>query len=414
MSTVRERLLPSRLGAEFRRLLASSWISNLGDGINLAASPLLVASQTHDPFLVALAPMLQSLPWLLFGLYAGTLADRLDRRVIVVVANACRVLVLAVLVAFLAADRPSIALVLVVVFLFGVAETFADATASTLTPMLVDKKDLGVANSRLYAGFITVNQLAGPPIGAALFAIGMVWPFATEVVLLAMAVAVISRLRLPAHGTAREDRRSSLVEIKEGVQWLWNHAAVRTLAIVIFTFNVTFGAAWSVLVLYSTVRLHMSPVAFGLLTTTAAAGGLVATACYDWLEKHVALGTLMKTCLTLEVVMHLVLAVNTHAWVAFVVLFVFGLYAFVWGTLSQAVRQRAVPMKFQGRVGSVYLVGVFGGMVLGQLLGGWIGRQWGLAAPYWFAFVGTGVFLAVVWRQLDLIAHADEEAVASL
>jgi MFS family permease len=74
------------------------------------------------------------------------------------------------------------------------------------------------------------------------------------------------------------------------------------------------------------------------------------------------------------------------------------------------VRQRAVPLELQGRVGSVYLVGVFGGIVVGNLLGGLIAREWGITAPYWFAFVGTGVFLALIWPQLKLIVHADEEA----
>src|SRR5689334_21891113 len=121
----------------------------------------------------------------------------------------------------------------------------------------------------------------------------------------------------------------------------------------------------------------MTPFQFGLLTTMAALGGIVATVSYDWLEKHLALGTMMKVCLLLEVFLHLSLALNHSIWLAYVILFVFGLYAFVWGTLSSAVRQRAVPMKFQGRVASVYLVGVFGGMALGQLLGGLIAQQWG-------------------------------------
>ena len=72
----------------------------------------------------------------------------------------------------------------------------------------------------------------------------------------------------------------------------------------------------------------------------------------------------------------------------------------MWGTLSNAVRQRAVPTEFQGRVGSVYLVGLFGGLVIGQGLGGVIADQWGLAAPFWFAFVGSGLTLALVWLEL--------------
>ena len=116
----------------------------------------------------------------------------------------------------------------------------------------------------------------------------------------------------------------------------------------------------------------------------------------------------MRGCLLLEVLTHLALALTTVGWLAIAIMVVFGGYAFVWGTVSQAVRQRAVPQEFQGRVGSVYVVGLFLGLVVGQGLGGVIAEQWGLAAPFWFAFVGSGITLVLVWRQLGHIAHADE------
>ena len=409
MSRIAESLLPTRLGRQFRLLLSASWLTNLGDGIALAAGPLLIASLTHDPMVVALAPLLQQLPWLLFGLYAGVLADRLDRRRMVLVANLGRTVVLIVLVASIATDHVGIPLVLASLFLFGTCETFADTTSGTLTPMLVEPRDLGVANARLFAGYITVNQLVGPPVGAALFAAGMVWPFVAQVVGLCFGVLLIARLRLPPHGRAPGQRSRVRHDMAEGFRWLWNHPPVRTLALVIVSFNVTFGAAWSVLVLYATVHLGMGEVGFGLLTTAAAVGGLVGTSCYDWLERRVALGTLMRTCLTLEVFTHLGLALAPTPWVALAIMVVFGAYAFVWGTLAQAVRQRAVPTEFQGRVGSVYLVGVFAGMVLGSGLGGLIADQWGITAPFWFAAVGSAVILALIWRQLPQIAHTEPQ-----
>jgi hypothetical protein len=70
-----DTLAPARLGVGFRWLLASSWTTNLGDGIAIAAGPLLVASQTDDAFLVAMAALVQWLPPLLFGLYAGAWSD---------------------------------------------------------------------------------------------------------------------------------------------------------------------------------------------------------------------------------------------------------------------------------------------------------------------------------------------------
>jgi len=392
--------------------VAASWASNLADGLGLAAGPLLVASQTHDPFLVAMALLLQQLPWLLFGLYAGVVADRVDRRWLIAAGSIARAGLLAVLVTFLATGHVTIWIVLVAVFCLGTCEVFVDTSSATIMPMLVEKPDLGIANARVFAGFITLNNLVGPPLGAGLFAVGMVWPFAGQLVCVLAAAAIISRVRLPAHGVAREHRGRVTTELMEGLRWLWDSPSVRTLVLVIVTFNVTWGASWSVLVLYATEHLGTGPVGFGLLTTAAAVGGLLSTSAYGWLERHVPLGTLMKTCLTLEVLLHLGLAVTSTQWVATLILFGFGCYAFVWGTLSTSVRQRAVPTELQGRVGSVYRVGVYGGIVLGNLIGGLLARSYGILAPYWVGFVVTGLFLALIWRQLKLIVHADEEALS--
>src|SRR5262245_6199116 len=96
-----------------------------------------MASLTQDPAIVALAVLLQRLPWLLFGLSAGVIADRVDRRRIVVAVNLVRTAVLVVLATSVAAGTVAIPLVLVVVFLVGTAETFADTATQSLLPMLV-------------------------------------------------------------------------------------------------------------------------------------------------------------------------------------------------------------------------------------------------------------------------------------
>lgn len=408
MRRVVEAVAPARLGRSFRWLLGSSWVSNLGDGIALAAGPLLVASQTRDPFLVALAVVLQRVPWLLFGLVAGVVADRFDRRSIIMSVQTARTAVLAVLSATIVLDRVNIAVVLVVMFVLGTAETFADTTSSTLLPMVVDKRDLGVGNARIMAGFVTVNQLVGPPVGAALFAAGTVVPFVAQAGCMIASTVMVSRVVLPAHGVDKAARSHIHREIAQGFRWLWNNAAVRTLALTIVTFNVTFGAAWSVLVLYAIERLGTGEVGFGLLITATAVGGLVGTGMYGWLTSRVSLGNLMRAGLIIETLTHLALAVTTTAWVALVILFIFGAHAFVWGTTSTSVRQRAVPTELQGRVSSVYLIGVQGGIVVGSIAGGAIASVWGVTAPFWFAFVGSGVLVALIWRQLTHIAHADE------
>lgn len=405
-----EIVVPARLGHSFRWLLASSWASNLADGLIVAAGPLLVASETRDPLLVALAAVLQYLPWPIFGLFAGVVADRVDRRRLVAVSNCCRVAVLLALVGTVVTGEVSIAVVLATIFLLGVAETFADTTTSTLMPMLVAKRDLGIANARIMTGIVTLNQLAGPPLGALLFGLGRSLPFATQAVCLTLSVVMVLRLKLPAHGRATAQAPSSIrADIREGVRWLWHHAAVRTLALTIVIFNVTFGAAWSVLVLYSLERLGMGEVGFGLLTSALACGGILGTLSYGWLERHVSLGNIMRVGLVIETLTHLVLALNTLPWVALVVMFVFGAHAFIWGTTSTSVRQRAVPQSVQGRVASVYMIGVTGGIVVGSVLGGLIADRWGITGPFWFAFAGSAAFLVLIWGQLEKVAHADSQ-----
>ncbi|MCW2741449.1 MAG: major facilitator superfamily 1 [Blastococcus sp.] len=402
-----EAVLPARMGTPFRWLVGSAWASNLGDGIGLAAGPLLVASQTSDPLLVALAGLLQRLPWLLFGLYAGVLADRVNRRLLVVAVDLMRAATLVVLTLAVATGHVDITVVLVTMFLLGTAEVFADTAVHTLLPMVVAKADLGIGNARMMAAGLTMNQMVGPAIGAVLFAAGRAWPFLLQALCVALGAVLVSRMLLPAL-----DRRGGPShvgrDIAEGFRWTWGNRAVRTLTLAIVTFNVTYGAAWSVLVLYAIQRLDLGAIGFGLLTTVGAVGGIAGTASYDWLERHASLASIMRVGLLVETFTMLGLAVTTRPWVAMSILFFFGAHAFIWGTTSRTVRMRAVPVHLQGRVGSLYSIGVFGGIVAGQGLGGVIARIWGVTGPFWFAFVGSAVILALIWRELGYIAHADE------
>ncbi|BCJ77424.1 MFS transporter [Catellatospora sp. IY07-71] len=410
MSKVIDRIVPERFGRSFRWLLASSWTTNLGDGIALAAGPLLVASLTDDAFLISLAALFGWAPALLFGLYAGVLSDRHDRRRIVLAANTVRVAVLAVLITTVATGTLSAPGALLALGLLATTEVFADNTTATLTPMLVPRDDLALANSRLQTGFITFNQLAGPPIGAALFAAGSTWPFLTEIVLDVAGLLLVSRIVLPAHGRAAgAPVRGVWQDVVEGYRWTVRHPAVRTLMLIILIFNVTFGAAWSVLVLYAQDRLGLGSVGFGLLTTISAIGGLLGTSMYGWLTQRVSLGNLMRAGLILETITHLGLAVTRSGWVASVIFFLFGAHAFIWGTTSMTVRQRAVPHHLQGRVGSLNTICVYGGLVVGAPIGGALAAAYGVTAPFWFAFGGSLVFVVLLWREMTHIAHADEQ-----
>ena len=389
--------------------MSATFINNVGDGIALSAGPLLVASTTRDPFLVSMALLSERLPVFLFGVLGGAIADRFDRRRLVVIANVGRAIVLVALVVTIDSGTVNIAVVLAVLFILGMAETFADSASSTLLPGLVAREDLGIANARLQGGFLLTNQLVAPPIGAFLFAAGMALPFAANAAAFALGALLISRV---VTSTKRELGPGSGLrsEMAEGIRWLMAHPPMRTLALTIFTFNVTFGAAWSVLVLYAGDRLGMDEIGFGLLITATAAGGLIGAGLYGRLERRFSLGNIMRGGLIIETLTHLTLAVTTLPAVAFGTLVLLGVHEFAWGTTSTVVRQRAVPDALLGRVGGVYRVANVGGIVIGTPIGGLLARTFGITAPFWFGFIGSLVLVVVLWRQFKLIGDAGDIA----
>lgn len=413
MSRPLDLLAPLTLGRPFRWLLGSVWVANLADGFALAAGPLLVASLTSDPRLVSLAALAQWLPGFVLGLYAGALADRHDRRRIVLWGNVVRAVGLLALVGCIAAGVVSVAVVIATLVLVATAETFVDAASRTVLPMIVGPGGLGVANARLTFGWVSLNQLVGPPVGAALFAVGVAWPFAAQTICILAGALLFARIALPRHtlprpGEGDAPRPHVLADIRAGLAWTWRHRAMRALVLQILFFNVTYGASWGVLVLYAAERLGLGTVGFGLLTTIGAVGGILGTATYGWVQRHVPLGDVMRYGLVLETLTHLVLAVTSTPAVAMAMLGLFGIHLAYWATIASSVRQRAIPTHIQGRVGSVYVMAMLGGMVVGSALGGLIAAGWGITGPYLFGFVGSALILAALWRELGSIAHEDD------
>ena len=412
MGRLVEVVAPARLGPGFRWLLAAGWLSNLGDGMAIAAGPLLVASMTSDPLPVALGALAGWLPPLLFSLYAGVLSDRVDRRLIVLALDGGRAVVLGLLATAVLTGPATVPVVLGALFTAAALDVFSGNANSTMLPLLVGREELAVGNARLMTGAVTLQQLAGPSVGALLFTLGHAVPVVAQAALVGLAAVTISRVALPARTVADRVARRVRHDVAEGLRWVGHHAAVRTLVLTIFIFNITYGAAFSVLVVYAARRLGLGEIGYGLLSTVMALGGLVATVGYGWLTRRVTLGNLMQVGLVVETLTHLCLAVTTTPWVATVVFFVFGVHAFVWGTTSVAVRQRAVPLALQGRVAAVNSLGSYGGLVIGSGVGGVLARRLGITAPFWFAFAGSALFVVALWGQMRHVVHVDASPAA--
>ncbi|WP_248962050.1 MFS transporter [Sphaerisporangium perillae] len=418
-------LLSVRLGADFSKLWTASAVSNVGDGITMAAGPLLVAALTNDPASVAGAALAQQLPWVIIALFSGVYVDRLDRRRLVIVVNVLRGLALTVLAATIATSTVSVPLIYIVFFLLGVGETLADTAFSALIPATVAPEQLTSANSRLTATTILGNQILAKPLGGWLFAAGATLPFAADALTFLIAAALTSAVRIPPPGPAADDgarisspestadggtrvssaeptvaRRSVREDMLAGIRWLWRHRLLRTLAMSMGMANVAFCAPFAVFALYAQQRLDLNEVGYGLLLTAFGAGGLAGSALATRLQARFRATVLLRGGLIVEIVTHAVLAATTEPLVAAMILTIFSLHSVNWGIIVATRFQREVPDGLRGRVGSVYAFIQVGGAAAGSLLGGLIAQTVTITTPFWAAAAAMTIITAIAWRPL--------------
>ncbi|MGB0113581.1 MAG: MFS transporter, partial [Ilumatobacteraceae bacterium] len=170
----------SVLGSSFRLLASSSALSNLADGIFKVGLPLVAVQFTRSPALVAGLEMVRSLPWLILALPVGAFTDRLDRRIVMVVANLVRALTLVIPAVALAAGHGSIWMLYLAAAGTGVAEVFYDTSAQSILPNVVQRTQLNRANGRLAAIEQGAQQFVGPPLAGLLVAVGLATVFWTS------------------------------------------------------------------------------------------------------------------------------------------------------------------------------------------------------------------------------------------
>jgi hypothetical protein len=197
------------LPGSFWRFWAAATTSMLGDGIRFAALPLLAAAVTRRPLPVAVVTLSATVPWLLFGLYAGVAVDRLNRRVVMVAVNAARALTVGALAVVVATDHVSLPVLYAVAFVVGTGEVFYDLAAAAFLPAIVAADRLTVANARLISAQILGRDLVGAAVGGLLFAASRAVPFSIDAATFAISAVLIASVagsfRVP-----REDVRGSV------------------------------------------------------------------------------------------------------------------------------------------------------------------------------------------------------------
>lgn len=415
------------LGRDFRLLLTAGTISNVGDGIDATALPLLAATLTADPVLFSGVAVAARLPWLLFALQAGALADRLDRRLLMAGVNVVRTLLLGLLGVAVLLDGDSILLLYVVSFGLGCAEVLFDTSAQAFLPRIVDTDQLERANG-LQMGLETVaNQFVGPPLGGLLFATAAAVPilldagtFAVAAGLLLLITASAGRAAIrpgsagpgdtaPGADPAAEVGPPAATarirdEVREGLRWLRGHVLLRSLAVLLGLMNGSFMMFFGILALYALEVLGLDEVQFGFLLTAVALGSVSASLVASRVVDRLGRARTLWLTLVAAVVLPLVQGLTSSAWVFAGAAVVFGATAVLWNVITVSLRQRVIPDHLLGRVNAVYRFLGWGAMPLGALAGGLLADAFGLRAPFVAASAIMVVGIAALGRHITTAA----------
>jgi Na+/melibiose symporter-like transporter len=378
---------------------------------------LLAVGLTDSPALVAGVTVASRLPWLVFALFAGALADRLDRRQTMISVDAARVLLLTGLTVAVVTGVATIWLVYVVAFVLGCLETMFDTAASSMLPTVVGADRVVQANSRLFAVETAMNQFVGPPVGGLLAAIAISAAFGTAAAGYLGALLCLLTLRGSFRPIREGPPTSIATEIREGLSYLAHNRLLRTMAFVVGPMNLGSTAIWGVFVLYAVAPgpLGLDEIGFGLLTTSLAVGTVLGMLIANRLERWLGKPNLFVACILSLLVQDLVFIVIPNAIAVGVTLALTGAVTGAFNVIFGSLRQRIVPNHLLGRVMASFRIISWGSLPVGALLGGIVGQTFGLPAVFIFAAAIHGLLL---WSRLILnasfMAEVEAQALANV
>jgi len=355
--------------------------------------PVLVYKLTGSATAVAAVSVLQSCPYVVFGLVAGALADRVNRKKMMVAWNGVAALLLASIPAIAALHLLAIPQVFVVSFGIGTAYVWFDAANFGSVPALVDRTQLPAAMS-LIASSGTVATLIGPAIGGLLLTV-MSPPYAlgfdaASYVVSALLLASIRRpFRKPEH--AQEQLARIRSDIAEGLRFLWHQPVIRTMTLSVFCACLSWGGVFALLVVYASRALHLAhaDVRLGLLYSAGELGGLISIVAVPVLVRQRAIGRVMAAFLAVNAAAIALLAVApSYGW-ALALFCVYELAYLMVASVGVTVRQMLSPDHMQARINTAGRLIAGSGQPIGALLGGLLAEV--LPIRLTFALLALGV-----------------------
>ena len=401
---------------DFRRVLGASLLVDAAvqiEAVTIGWQIYALARETRgveeSALLVGMVGLAQFLPLFCLSLFAGSTADRRDRRGIILACLALETLCVLVLLAVAFRPVPSFAVVFAVAAVFGGARAFLSPASSAFVPMLVSRPDMARAISLKSLSW-QASVIVGPWFGGLLCAHSAALAYGVTAALYAGGVGVL--LLVPSRGRPEPQAGSRIEQIREGLAYVWGNRIVLG-AISLDLFAVLLGGATALLPAFATDVLEVGPTGFGLLRSGPALG---AAAVALYLARHPLrrnAGPWMFWAVAAFGVATLVFAVSEHLWLSLLALAALGAADMISVYVRQTLIQVVTPDHMRGRVSSVSSVFISGSNELGEFESGVAARLLGPVGAVVFGGVGTIVVTGLwawLFPELRRADRLDDEA----
>ena len=346
----RVREEPLSHNRDFLLLLGGQGISAFGDALSQTALPLLVLALTGSGVAMGVVGVLNTIPDLVFGLLAGVIADRSDRRLMILGADFGRAILTALIPLTIYLHGPTIAVILLIAAPMSMLRALFLAAYTAAMPSLVGRPLLGRATSTLETVY-SLSFVIGPSIAGLLAAVVGFGPtIAVDALSFLVSSAAMALIRRPLQ--ERQDRPplDLRAEIREGIAYIAGHPTLRLAVSYWGLISVITAGLIPVLTYFVTKQLGLGTATFGLLLSANGIGYLIGAIAMNRVRLRSA-GKLMLVGTGIEAIA-MIVAVNGQPVVLFPAAFVVGLSSAAVVITYVTLRSAAAPDELLGRVGS--------------------------------------------------------------
>jgi MFS family permease len=394
-------------------------VSITGSTITAVVLPILVFQLTGSALQTALLATLEVLPYFAFGLFAGALADRVDRKRLMIGANLIQAALIGSIPLAAAWGLLSLAQIYAVALLSMTAFVWFDAANFGALPALVGRDHVVAANSAIWSASTVIGVVApalGGTLAAVLGAANVVAldcvTFLISATLLALITRSFNPSNTPIH-SAGSVVEQVLGDIREGLVFLWRHRLIRTLTLVGFGNSFSAGAVIGLLVVYGVRALGLGETdgRLGLLYTATAVGALVASLVLPSLTRYFAVGRITLAGLFAHGAAVVAVALAPSFWSGVVLIGVWAIGNTLVIINGIALRQQVTPDHLQARVNTTARMVAWGGQPFGAAAAGALAEALDVRSALMIVAIGVGVSAIYGWfspLREPSIAHAPD------